>query len=97
MLRRTERVKKPGGCYQRIAKGRNSNVHTSDKYLQDSIVTMRGDRFVLPVKSEHKSKIKGFVHDQSATGSTLFIEPVEVLELNNQLRQAIKQVVGEYL
>ncbi|MBR6687385.1 MAG: endonuclease MutS2, partial [Clostridia bacterium] len=73
----------------------NYYVHTSDKYLQDSIVTMRGDRFVLPVKSEHKSKIKGFVHDQSATGSTLFIEPVEVLELNNQLRIAVVEESAE--
>ncbi len=61
-------------------------LHNEQKYLQENIVTIRGDRYVIPVKSEHRSKIKGFVHDQSATGSTVFIEPVEVLELNNQLK-----------
>lgn len=56
------------------------------KYLQDGIVTVRGDRFVLPVKAEYKRSIKGFVHDRSATGATVFIEPEQVLEMNNELR-----------
>ncbi len=56
------------------------------KYLQESIVTVRGDRYVIPVKAEHKSMVKGFVHDHSASGSTLFIEPEVVLELNNELK-----------
>lgn len=56
------------------------------KYLQDSLVTIRQDRFVVPVKSEHKNSIKGMVHDQSASGSTFYIEPIAVVELNNELR-----------
>lgn len=56
------------------------------QFLQDSIVTVRGDRYVLPVKAEYKRSIKGFVHDRSATGATVFIEPEQVLEMNNELR-----------
>ncbi|MDN5352242.1 MAG: mismatch repair protein MutS2 [Clostridiales bacterium] len=57
------------------------------KYLQDSLITIRQDRFVLPVKSEHKNHIKGLVHDQSAKGSTFYIEPIAVVEMNNALRE----------
>ena len=59
------------------------------KYLQDGIVTVRGDRFVIPVKAEYKRSIRGFVHDRSATGATVFIEPEEVLEMNNELRSLV--------
>ena len=59
------------------------------KYLQEGIVTVRGDRFVIPVKSEYKRSVRGFVHDRSQSGATVFIEPEEVLEMNNELRSLI--------
>lgn len=55
-------------------------------YLQDAIISVRGDRFVLPVKAEYKRKLKGFIHDRSASGATVFMEPEEILEMNNELR-----------
>ncbi len=55
------------------------------KYLQDGIVTIRNDRYVIPVKAEYKNQVRGFVHDRSQTGATFFIEPEYVLELNNEL------------
>lgn len=64
-----------------ILRGGNS------KYLSDTIVTMRNDRYVIPVKSEYRSHFGGVVHDQSASGQTVFVEPRQVVELNNKLRQ----------
>ncbi|MDE7214517.1 MAG: hypothetical protein K2N68_01605 [Clostridia bacterium] len=55
------------------------------EFLQDGIVTIRNDRYVIPVKAEHKNHVRGFVHDRSKTGATFFIEPEYVLELNNEL------------
>jgi len=57
------------------------------KFFQDAIVTMRGDRYVLPVKLEYKSQFQGIVHDQSATGATVFIEPLAVVNLNNSVKE----------
>lgn len=60
---------------------------THAKHLQEAIITQRSGRYVVPVKSEHKGDIKGLVHDVSSTGATVFIEPIQVVELNNALRE----------
>lgn len=67
----------------------NNMIHSSkySKALQDSIVTMRGDRYVIPVKAEHKGEVSGIVHDTSSSGSTLFVEPAAVVAENNRLRE----------
>lgn len=63
----------------------------NSKYLQDPIVTIRQNRFVVPVKSEYQTEIKGFIHDTSSTGSTVFVEPISVFDLNNQLSELKNQ------
>ncbi len=65
----------------------NSILNSSRTMLQDAVITMRDGRYCLPVKSEYKGQFQGMVHDQSATGSTLFIEPMAVIKLNNELRE----------
>lgn len=59
---------------------------SDSRYLQESIVTIRNGRYVVPVKSEHRGEVKGLIHDTSASGSTVFIEPMQVVETNNRLR-----------
>lgn len=58
------------------------------RFLQEPIITVRGDKLLLPVKAEHKDSIKGIIHDQSATGATLFVEPFVCVEISNQIRVA---------
>lgn len=74
------------GINDRIHTQLNSILNSSRTYLQDAVITMRDGRYCLPVKAEYKNHVNGMVHDQSATGSTLFIEPMAVIQLNNELR-----------
>ena len=81
--------KKQKNLEQDIKNKLNQMIHSStySKFIQDSLVTIRNDRFVIPVKEEYRSQIKGFVHDISNAGSTVFIEPISIFEMNNELNQ----------
>lgn len=72
---------------QEIKSKLNSMIHSSSysKYIMEPIITIRNERFVIPIKLEDKDKIKGFVHDVSASGSTVFIEPISIFELNSKI------------
>lgn len=68
---------------QEIRNKLNSFLHS--KYVQESVITVRSGRFVIPVKNEHRQDIKGFIHDISSSGSTVFVEPIAIFDLNNDL------------
>ncbi len=76
-------------AFERLQSKLNRLITTPSKaqYLQEAIITMRSGRYVVPIKADHKGKIPGVVHDSSASGATLFIEPLETVELNNQWRE----------
>jgi len=76
---------------------------TMSRYLQDTIVTIRNQRYVLPVKQEFKGNIQGLIHDQSASGATIFIEPISIVNMNNQLKELlleeqteIEKIISEF-
>ena len=77
------------GATERIKDKLNQMIHnaTFAKYLQDPIITVRSDRYVLPVKAEYRGSVPGLVHDQSTSGATLFIEPMAAVEMGNELKQ----------
>lgn len=84
-LRRIRRTIK--NTNDKVREQLNATVNSSSEMLWDNLVTMRNGRYCLPVKQEYKSSFQGMIHDQSATGSTFFIEPMAIVKLNNELAE----------
>jgi DNA mismatch repair protein MutS2 len=89
-IRRTQKDKNAS-----IKEKVNSLIRNNSKFLQDNLYTIRGDRYVLPVKAEHKGAVPGLVHDQSSSGSTLFIEPMSLVNLNNEIKELMLKEKAE--
>ncbi len=83
------------GLRDRIYKSLNSLIQRQSNAIQQPLITQRGDRFVIPVKASHKDAIPGVVHDTSGSGSTLYVEPQQIINLGNQLRQLQRQELRE--
>ena len=77
------------GATDRVKEKLNAMIHSATfaKYLQDPLITVRNDRYVLPVKAEYRGAVPGLVHDQSTSGATVFVEPMAIVEMGNELKQ----------